>query len=193
MCAIWGTYFIYLNKKSQNSYKNNKIQSPNASGSSSSCKGLLNINEHLLAYPFPFLSTIMILPFTIRQKLKFQKEHSYELCGSSPSVCRYCSLIMLLQEKERYTHLNAEFQRIARRDKKALLSEQRKEIEENNRMGKTRDFFRKIRDTKGPFHAKMDSIKEGKDLTEAEDIKKIWKECTELYKKIITIQIITMV
>ena len=106
MCAIWGTYFIYLNKKSQNSYKNNKIQSPNASGSSSSCKGLLNINEHLLAYPFPFLSTIMILPFTIRQKLKFQKEHSYELCGSSPSVCRYCSLIMLLQEKERYTHLN---------------------------------------------------------------------------------------
>ena len=100
---------------------------------------------------------------------------------------------MLLQEKERYTHLKAEFQRIARRDKKAFLRDQCKEIEENNRMGKTRDFFRKIRDTKGPFHAKMDSIKEGKDLTEAEEIKKRWQECTELYKKIITIQIITMV
>ena len=86
MCAIWGMYFIYLNKKSQNSYKNNKIQSPNASGSSFSCKGLLNINEQVLAYPFPFLSTSMILPFIIRQKLKFQKEHSYELCGNSPSV-----------------------------------------------------------------------------------------------------------
>ena len=77
-------------------------------------------------------------------------------------------------EKERYTHLNAEFQRIARRDKKALLSDQCKEIEENNRMGKTRDLFKKIRDTKGTFHAKMGSIKDrnGMDLTEAEDIKK---------------------
>ena len=77
-------------------------------------------------------------------------------------------------EKERYTHLNAEFQRIARRDKKAFLSEQCKEIEENNRMGKTRDLFKKIRDTKGTFHAKMGSIKDrnGMDLTEAEDIKK---------------------
>ena len=83
-------------------------------------------------------------------------------------------------EKERYTHLNAEFQRIARRNKKALLSDQCKEIEENNRMGKTRDLFKKIRDTKGIFHAKMGSIKDrnGMDLTE-EDIKKRWQE--ELY------------
>ena len=77
-------------------------------------------------------------------------------------------------EKERYTHLNAEFQRIARRNKKAFLSEQHKEIEENIRMGKTRDLFKKIRDTKGTFHAKMGSIKDrnGMDLTEAEDVKK---------------------
>ena len=77
-------------------------------------------------------------------------------------------------EMERYAHLNAEFQRIAQRDKKAFLSDQRKEIEENNRMGKTRDLFKKIRDTKGTFHAKMDSIKDrnGMDLTEAEDFKK---------------------
>ena len=90
------------------------------------------------------------------------------------------------REKERYKHLNAEFQRIARRDKKAFLSDQCKEIEENNRMGKTRDFFKKIRDTKGTFHAKMDTIKDrnGMDLTEAEDIKKRWQEYTEeLYKK----------
>ena len=88
-------------------------------------------------------------------------------------------------EKERYTHLNAEFQRIARRDKKALLSDQCKEIEENNRMGKTRDLFKKIRDTKGTFPAKMGSIKDrnGMDLTEAEDTKKRWQEYTELYKK----------
>ena len=82
--------------------------------------------------------------------------------------------------------MNSEFQRIARRDKKAFLSDQCKEIEENNRMGKTRDLFKKIRDTKGTFHAKMDSIKDrnGKDLTEAEDIKKKWQEYTEeLYKK----------
>ena len=89
-------------------------------------------------------------------------------------------------EKERYTHLNTEFQRIARRDKKAFLSDQCKEIEENNRMGKTRDLFKRIRATKGPFHAKMGSIKDrnGMDLTEAEDIKKSWQEYTEeLYKK----------
>ena len=88
--------------------------------------------------------------------------------------------------KERYTHLNAEFQRIARRDKKAFLSDQCKEIEENNRMGKTRDIFKKIRDTKGIFYAKMGSIKDrnGMDLTEAEDIKKRWQEyAEELYKK----------
>ena len=89
-------------------------------------------------------------------------------------------------EKERHKHLNAEFQRRARRDKKAFLSDQCKEIEENNRMGKTRDLFKKLRDTKGTFHAKMGSIKErkGMDLTEAEDIKKRWQEYTEeLYKK----------
>ena len=88
-------------------------------------------------------------------------------------------------EKERYSHLNAEFQRIARRDKKAFLSDQCKEIEESNRMGKTTDLFKKIRDTKRTFHAKMDSIKNinGMDLTEAEDIKKRWQEYTKLYKK----------
>ena len=89
-------------------------------------------------------------------------------------------------EKERYTHLNVEFQRIARRDKKALLSDQCKEIKENNRMGKTRDLFKKIRDTKGLFYTKMGSIKErnSTDLIEAEDIKKRWQEYTEeLYKK----------
>ena len=87
-------------------------------------------------------------------------------------------------EKERYKHLNAEFQRVARRDKKAFLSDQCKEIEENNRMGKTRGVFKKIRDTKGTFHAKMGLIKDrnGMDLTEAEDIKN-WEEYTELYKK----------
>ena len=84
-------------------------------------------------------------------------------------------------EKEKYTHLNADFQRIARRDKKAFLSDHCKEIEENNRMGKTRDLFKKIRGTKGTFHAKMGSIKDrnGMDLTEAEDIKKRWQEYTE--------------
>ena len=90
------------------------------------------------------------------------------------------------REKERYTHLNAEFQRIARRDTKVCLSEQCKEIEEDNRMGKTRDLFKKIRDTKGKFHAKMGSIKDrnGMDLTEAEAIKKRWQEYTEeLYQK----------
>ena len=82
-------------------------------------------------------------------------------------------------EKERYTHLNSEYQRIARRDKKAFLSDQCKEIEENNRMGETRDFFKKMRDTKGTFHAKMGTIKDRKgiDLTEAEDIKR-WQEYT---------------
>ena len=88
-------------------------------------------------------------------------------------------------ETERYKHLNAEFQRIARRDQKAFFSDQCKEIEERNRMGKTRDLFKKIRDTKGIFHAKMGSIKDrnGMDVTEAEDIKKRWQEYTELYKK----------
>jgi len=88
-------------------------------------------------------------------------------------------------EKERYTHLNAEFQRIVRRDKKDFLRDQCKEIEENNRIGKTRGLFEKIRNTKGTLHAKMGSTKDrnGMDLTEAEDIKKRWQEYTELYKK----------
>ena len=99
-------------------------------------------------------------------------------------------------EKERYKHLNAEFQRTARRDKKAILSNQCKEIEENSRMGKTRDLFKNVRDTKGTFHAKMGLIKDRKwkDLTEAEDIKKKWQEHTENCKiKSFTTQIITMV
>ena len=88
-------------------------------------------------------------------------------------------------EKEKYTHLNAEFQRIARRDKKAFLRDQCKEIEENNRMGKTRDLFKKIKDTKGTFHAKMGTIKDrnSMDLTEAEEIKERWQEYTEELNK----------
>ena len=92
--------------------------------------------------------------------------------------------------------MNAEFQRIARRDKKAFLSNQCKEIEENNRMGKTRDLFKKIRDTKGTFHAKMGRVKDrnGMDLTEAKDVKKRWQEYTEeLYKNIFMTQIIRVV
>ena len=99
-------------------------------------------------------------------------------------------------ERERYSHLNAEFQRIARRDKKAFLSDQCKELEENNKMGKTRDLFKKIRDTKGTFHAKVGLIKDrsGMDLTEVEDIEKRWQEyIEELYKKDLLTQIIAMV
>ena len=99
-------------------------------------------------------------------------------------------------ENERYKHLNADFQRIARRNKKAFFNDQCKEIEEKNRMEKTKDLFKKVRDIKGTFHAKMGSIKDrnGLYLTEAEDIKKRWQEYTEeLYKKIFTSQIITMV
>ena len=97
-------------------------------------------------------------------------------------------------EKERYTHVNAEFQRTARRDKKAVLIDQCKEIEENNRMGKTRDLFKKIRDTKGTFHAKMGTIKSrnGMDLTEAKDIKRWQEYIEELYKKDFTTKIIMM-
>ena len=106
----------------------------------------------------------------------------------------HCYLAFMVSKKKktiviplyRYNHLNAEFQRIARRDKKDFFSDQCKEIEENNRMGKTRDLFKKIRDTKATFHAKMGRIKDrnGMDLTEAEDIKKRWQEYTEeLYKK----------
>ena len=99
------------------------------------------------------------------------------------------------REKERSIHLIAEYQRIARRDKKASLNDQCKEIEENNKMGKTRNLFKKIRDTKGTFHAKMGTIKDrkGMHLTEEEDIKKRWQEYTGLYKKIFMTQIILMV
>ena len=99
------------------------------------------------------------------------------------------------REKERYIALNVEFQRIARRENKDFLSDQCKEIEENNRMGKTRDLFKKIRDTKGALHAKIGTINDrnGMDLTEAEDIKKRWQKYTEeLYKKLFMTQIITM-
>ena len=98
-------------------------------------------------------------------------------------------------EKERCTHLNAEFQRTSRRDKKVFLSDQCKEIEESNRMGKTRDLFKKIRDTKGVFHAKMGTIKDrnGMDLTEAEDIKKRWQEYKNCTEKIFMVQITMMV
>ena len=98
-------------------------------------------------------------------------------------------------EKERYTHLNAEFQRLARRNKKAFLSDRCEEIEENNRMGKTRDLFKKIRDTKGIFHPKMGKIKDrnGMDLTDAEDIKQRWKNTQNCTKKIFMTQIIMMV
>ena len=101
-------------------------------------------------------------------------------------LCVYWPLVYLFWRNTRYTHLDADFQRIARRDKKDFLGNQCKEIEENNRMGKTRDLFNKIRDTKGTFHAKMGTIKDRNDiaLTEAEDIKKRWQEYTEeLYEK----------
>ena len=112
------------------------------------------------------------------QKLKWLSEEALQIAVKRKAKSK--------GEKERYIHLNAEFQRIARRDKKAFLSDQCKEIEESNRIGKTRDLFKKIRDAKGTFHAKMGSIKDrnGMDLTEAEDIKKRWQEYTEeLYKK----------
>ena len=113
------------------------------------------------------------------QKAKWLSEEALQIAVKRREVKRK-------GEKERYKHLNAKFQRIARIDKKVFLSDQCKEIEENNRMGKTRDLFKKIRDTKGTFHANMVSIKDrnGMDLTEAEDIRKRWQEYTEeLYKK----------
>ena len=121
---------------------------------------------------------------TIPKKKKCQKEK--RLSEKAIQIAEKRGETKGKGEKERYIHLNAEFQKIARRDKKALLSDQCKEIEENNRTGKTRDLFKKIRDTKGKFHAKMGTIKDrnGMDLTEAEDIKKRWQEYTEeLYKK----------
>ena len=123
------------------------------------------------------------------QKSKWQYEEAFQIAVKRREA-------KSKGEKERYKHLNVEFQRIARRDKKAFLSNQCKEIEENNRMGKTRDLFKKIRDGKGIFHAKMGSIKDrnAMDLTEAEDIKKRWKEYTgELYKNIFMTQIIIVV
>ena len=114
-----------------------------------------------------------------RKKAKWLSEEALEIAVKRREV-------KSKREKERYKHLNAEFQKIARRNKKAFLSDQCKEIEENNRMGTTRDLFKKNRDTKGTFHAKVGSIKDrnGMDLTEAEDIKKRWQEYTEeLYKK----------
>ena len=123
----------------------------------------------------------------------------------SPLDCKEIKPVKLLRKrrevkgkgkKKRYTLIHAEFQRIARRDKKAFLSDQCKDREENNRMGKTRDLFKKIRDTKGTFHAKMGTIKDrnGMDLMEAEDVKKRWQEYTEeLSKNIFMTQIITMV
>ena len=123
-----------------------------------------------------------IKPIPMEKKCKTAKWLSEE--GSQIAVKR--RKVKSKGEKERYTHLNAEFQRIASRDKKAFLSDQCKEIEENNRMGKTRDVFKKIGDTKGTFHTKMGTIKDRnvRDLTEAEDIKKRWQEyMEELYKK----------
>ena len=120
---------------------------------------------------------------TIPKKKKYKK--AKWLSGEALQIAEKRREVKSKGEKERYTHLNAEFQRIARRDKKAFLSNQCKEIEENNRMGKTKDLFKKIRDTQGTFHAQMGSIKDrnGMDLTEAEDSKK-WQEYTvELYKK----------
>ena len=116
---------------------------------------------------------------TIPKKKKFKK--AKWLSEEALQIAVKRREVKSKEEKERYTHLNAEFQRIARRDKKAVLSDQCKEIEENNRMGKTRDLFKRIRDTKGTFHAKMDTIKDrnGMGLTEAEDIKKRWQEYTE--------------
>ena len=108
------------------------------------------------------------------------------LSGEALQIAEKEEKLKAKEKRKRYTHLNAEFQTIARRDKKAFLSDQCEEIEENNRLGKARDHFKKIRDTKGTFHAKMGTIKDrnSMDLTEAEDIKKRWQEYTrELYKK----------
>ena len=121
---------------------------------------------------------------TILKKKKCKK--AKWLCEEALQIAEKRREVKGKGEKERYTHLNTEFQRIARRDKKAFFSDQCKEIEENNRMGKTRDLFKKIRDTKGIFHAEMGTMKDrnGMDLTEAEDIKKRWQEYTEeLYTK----------
>ena len=123
---------------------------------------------------------ILYLSLPAKKKKRFQDfcyPSFYLLCFSSLTK----AIVKSKGEKERYKYLNAEFQRIARIDEKAFLSDQYKEIGENSRMGKTRDLFKKIRDTRGTFHAKMGSMKDrnGMDLTEAEDIKKRWQEYTE--------------
>ena len=133
---------------------------------------------------------------TIPKKKKYAHTHTKCVTEEALQIAVKRREMKSKGEKERYEYLNAEFQRIARRDKKAFLRDQCKEIKENNRMGKTRDLFKKMRDTRGTFHAKMGSIKDrnGMDLTEAEDIKKRWQEYTEeLYKKIFMTQIIMMV
>ena len=130
---------------------------------------------------------------TIPMEKKCKKAKS--LSGEALQIAVKRKEVKSKGEKERYRHLNAEFQRIARKDKKAFFSDQCKEIEENNRMGKTRDLLKKIRDTKGTCHAKKGSIKDrnGMDLTEAEDIKKRWQEyIDELHKKNFKTKIITM-
>ena len=130
---------------------------------------------------------------TIPKKKQFKK--AKQLSEEALQIAEKRREVKGNAEKERYTHLNAELQRRAKRDKKALLSDQCKEIEENNRMRKTRDLFKKIRDTKGTFHAKMGTIQDrnGMDITEAEAIKR-WQEHTkELHKKIFMIQTTTMV
>ena len=130
---------------------------------------------------------------TIPKKKKCKK--AKWLSGEALQIAEKRRAVKSKGEKERYTHLNAEFQRIARRDKKAFLNDQCKETEENNRMGKTRDLFKKIRDSKGNFHTKMGSIKDknGRDLTEPQDIRRGGKNTQNCTKKIFTTQIITMV
>ena len=138
-------------------------------------------NEHWMEVP-DILEETGIKTISIEKKCKKAKW----LSGEALQIAVKTREAKSKGEKERYKHLNAEFQRRARRDKTAFFSDRCKEIEENNRMGKTRDLFKKIRDTKGTFHAKMSSIKDrnGLDLTEAEDIKKRWQEYTEeMYKK----------
>ena len=134
---------------------------------------------------------------TIPKKKKCKKACKKAKCLSEEAlqIAEKRTEVKGKEEKERYTHLNAEFQRRARRDKKAFLSGQCKEIEENNRMGKTRDLFKKIRDTKGTLHAKKGTVKDrnGMDLTEAEDIKKSGNNTQNYTKKIFMTQIITMV
>ena len=120
---------------------------------------------------------------TISKKKKYKRQKWLSEEASQIAVNR--RQVKGTGDKERYTHLNAEFQRTARRNKKAFVSDQCKEIEESNRLGKSRDVFRKIRDMKGTFHLKMDTIKDrnGMDLTETQDFKKRWQENTELHKK----------